>query len=284
LHGQYKTDPKAVKKQVAQQFESLFMQMVMRSMRDANKSFSSDLVSSNDMDFYQEMFDKQLSLSMSSRGLGIAKMIEDNIDAQNAHIQPIAPEDLKQPDIHYQLKAEASLPVDETALAAPTTPADKSPALSHFDNPKAFVQAMWSSAKKAASHLGVSPSVLIAQAALETDWGKKMLNHNLFNIKADSQWKKASTQVASLENKNGVLVKEKSNFRAYGSVDESLDDYAHFVKTNQRYSQALSQANNPEQYLQGLQAAGYATDTQYAKKIMEIHESPHFKNLLLGLK
>ncbi len=282
LHGKYKTDPTAVKKQVAQQFESLFMQMVMRSMREANKSFSSDLVSSNDMDFYQEMFDKQLSLSLSSRGLGIAKMIEDNIDAQHAIAHPIDPKDLKQPDIHYQTNLAANAPVEITEAMLPTT--NTAPEPHHFNTPKAFVQAVWSAAKKAASSLGVSPSVLIAQAALETDWGKKMLNHNLFNIKADPQWKKASTQVASLENKNGVLVKEKSNFRAYASIDESLEDYAHFVKTNQRYSQALTKSDNPAGYAQGLQAAGYATDTQYAKKIMEIHESQHFKNLLVGLK
>lgn len=282
LHGQYKTDPNAVKKQVAQQFESLFVQMVMRSMREANKSFSSDLISSNDMDFYQEMFDKQLSLNLSSRGLGIAKMIEDNIDAQHAVAHPIPFNDLKQPDIHYQPKTAINTPIDVSETMLP--PASATPEKNTFHTPKAFVQAIWSAAKKAASSLGVSPSVLIAQAALETDWGKKMLNHNLFNIKADPQWKKASTQVASLENKNGVLVKEKSNFRAYGSIDESLEDYAHFVKTNQRYSQALTQGENPQRYVQGLQAAGYATDTQYAKKIMEIHESQHFKNLLLGLK
>lgn len=287
LHGQYKTNPAAVKKQVAQQFESLLVQMVMRSMREANKSFSSDLISSNDMDFYQEMFDKQLSLSLSSRGLGVAKMIEDNMDAQLTRAKAIAPSDMVQPDLKHLMKPATLTTVSNPS--ADTTDITSAPLTQHttqsaFESPKAFVQAMWSSAKKAAASLGVSPSVLIAQAALETDWGKKMLNHNLFNIKADPQWKKASTQVASLENKNGVLVKEKASFRAYDNIDESLADYAHFVKNNQRYSQALTQAQSPQGYVQGLQNAGYATDTQYAKKIMDIHESQHFKNLLLGLK
>lgn len=287
LHGQYKTNPAAVKKQVAQQFESLLVQMVMRSMREANKSFSSDLISSNDMDFYQEMFDKQLSLSLSSRGLGVAKMIEDNMDAQLAHAKPVAASDLVQPDLKHLMPPQALVatrnPEADTSTMETALPAQQA-TQNAFESPKAFVHAMWSSAKKAAAAIGVSPSVLIAQAALETDWGKKMLNHNLFNIKADPQWKKGSTQVASLENKNGVLVKEKASFRAYDSIDESLNDYAHFVKTNQRYSQALNEAHNPQTYVQALQNAGYATDTQYAKKIMDIHESQHFKNLLFGLK
>lgn len=289
LHSQYKKDPEAVKKQVAQQFESLFVQMVMKSMREANKSFSSDLLNSDDMDFYQEMFDKQLSLSLSNHGLGLAKMIEQNMDAQmgKASMDTSATPS-NQPVISINLtKAEAAMPALtpesslETNLPPIEAPTRKS---STFDSPKSFVQGIWAAAKKAASVIGTPASVLVAQAALETDWGKKALNHNLFNIKADAQWKKATTTVASLENKNGVLVKEKSNFRAYASIEDSIDDYANFLTSHQRYKQALTQANNPAEYMNALQSAGYATDPHYADKVMKLHESSHFKSLLIGLK
>lgn len=287
LHAQYKSDPNAVKKQVSQQFESLFVQMVMKSMREANKSFSSDLLNSDDMDFYQEMFDKQLSLSLSNHGLGLAKMIEQNMDAQMGKAKmDMLPSDQPVISINFAKTELASpTPTPSTPVEANTVSIEApTRTSSHFDSPKSFVQGIWAAAKKAASVIGTPASVLVAQAALETDWGKKALNHNLFNIKADPQWKKATTTVASIENKNGVLVKEKSNFRAYASIEDSIDDYANFLTSNQRYKQALTQASNPADYMNALQSAGYATDPHYADKVMKLHESSHFKSLLIGLK
>lgn len=292
LHAQYKKDPDSVKKQVSQQFESLFVQMVMKSMREANKSFSSDLLGSDDMDFYQEMFDKQLSLSLSNHGLGLAKMIEQNMDAQmGKSMMDMTPSPNNQPILSMNLTprtlTETSEPSTTAELnAAPinTSTQTQTPTTSRFDSPKSFVQGIWAAAKKAASVIGTPASVLVAQAALETDWGKKALNHNLFNIKADPQWKKATTSVATLENKNGVLVKEKSNFRAYASIEDSIDDYADFLTSNQRYKHALTEARDPAMYMNALQSAGYATDPHYAEKVMKLHESSHFKSLLIGLK
>lgn len=283
LHTQLKNNPNAAKKQVAQQFEALLVQMMMKSMRDANKTFASDLLNGNEMDFYQEMFDKQLSLSLSNHGLGIADMIEKNIDAHQAPALSTPVETLPSNTLREPVPNTLAFhPI--TTVTPPKITAQVSSPVSRKEDKASFIQAIWSGAKLAARALGTHPSILVAQAALETDWGKKMLNHNLFNIKADSQWKKASTTVASLENKNGVLVKEKSNFRAYDSIHESLQDYVQFLKTHQRYSDALTKTSDPSAYINALQTAGYATDKDYAQKVMKIHESPDFKKMLVGLK
>lgn len=286
LHAELKNNPAAAKKQVAQQFEALLVQMMMKSMRDANKSFSSDLLQSNEMDFYQEMFDKQLSLNLSNQGLGVAKLIEANIDAQSKKVANPMAIDTQSPakpramlTLNEQQKAPLLEKTSELPQASPSPIQEP-----QFKTKSAFIQALWSGAKRTASTLGLHPSILIAQAALETDWGKKMLNHNLFNIKADHQWKKESTTVDSLEARNGILVKEKSSYRAYPSIDESLNDYAHFIQSNQRYSHALTKTNDPGAYMNALQQAGYATDTEYAKKVMKIHESTDFKKMLAELK
>lgn len=284
LHAQAKRDPNAAKKEVAKQFESIFIQMVLRSMREANKPLASDLMGSSNMDFYQEMFDKQLSMSLSNRGIGLAQMIEANLNEHESG-RPIPASDINLMPKPSSLPLVVNNPVNIAAAAsAAPQPTPRETSKTNFTTAADFVKSVWGSAKRAASSLGVSPAVLVAQAALETDWGKKVIHQNLFNIKADSRWKNQVTTVAALENKNGVLVKEKSNYRAYNSVDESFDDYADFIKTNQRYGVALTQAHNPEGYMNALQSAGYATDNDYAKKVMQIHDSAHFKTLLVGLK
>ncbi len=282
LRAQAKRDPNAAKKEVAKQFESIFIQMVLRSMREANKPLASDLMGGENMDFYQEMFDKQLSLSLSNRGIGLAQMIEANLNERESG-QPVPASDINLMPKPSSLPLVVSNPVN-TSAALPPPQTTEVPTQSKFVTAAEFVKSIWGSAKRAAGSLGVSPAVLVAQAALETDWGKKVIHQNLFNIKADSRWKNQTTTVAALENKNGVLVKEKSSYRAYHSVDESFDDYADFIKTNQRYGVALTQAHDPEGYMNALQSAGYATDTEYAKKVMQIHDSAHFKSLLVGLK
>ncbi len=282
LHAQAKRDPNAAKKEVAKQFESIFIQMVLRSMREANKPLASDLMGSQNMDFYQEMFDKQLSMSLSNRGIGLAQMIEANLNERESG-RAIPASEINLMPKPSSLPIVVPNPINTAAVFTPSQPSETT-TKSTFKTASDFVKSIWGSAKRAASSLGVSPAVLVAQAALETDWGKKVIHQNLFNIKADSRWKNQTTTVAALENKNGVLVKEKSSYRAYHSVDESFDDYADFIKTNQRYGTALTQAHDPSGYMNALQSAGYATDTDYAKKVMQIHDSAHFKSLLVGLK
>ncbi len=275
---QYEKDGVAAKKEVSQQFESLFMQMVFHSMRDANKALASDLFGGQQMEMYQDMFDKQLSLMLPKGGLGLAELIEKNID----QMQQIPPE----------LAADHQVTTSPSVSSSQETPVEVASSQSKkFTTAGDFIKKLWSSAKLAAKAIGAPPELLLAQAALETNWGKSILpqgekgsSHNLFNIKAGSNWSNKTTQVASLEQRNGILVKEKSDFRSYDSYDESFADYVHLLKENDRYKNALTKAENPRQFTEALQAAGYATDENYAQKIMKIYSSQSFKDLVADVK
>lgn len=289
-----KSDPVAAKKEVAQQFEALLLQMVLRSMRDANAAFSSDAMGGNEMAMYTDMFDKQLTIAMSERGSGFAKMIEENIDHQ-MHIQPTNDQGLTpltlasaQPmllphPVNQPVQQDKKIALGEAKVSPPSVAvaADHAPTIS---TPRAFVRKVWHAAKQAASVIGVSPAVLIAQAALETDWGKKVISksNNLFNIKA-TNGAAPKVSASTLEYKNGLVVKEVANFKQYDSVADSFMDYAHLIKQQPRYEKALANAHLPDAYAKELQAAGFATDTNYASKIMAIMESSHFKSLIADM-
>lgn len=287
LRHQSKTHPELAKKEVSRQFEALLMQILLRSMRDANKPFASDLFGGDQMALYQDLLDKQMTLVMAETGTGFAEIIEKNIDQQN----PGGNKTTKNSDFHYSPQKNSTLyeskpvqnVVDKKLPLAPMNPVSQQP----FHSQEEFVKKLWSSAKQAASILGVDPKILLAQAALETDWGKKVItnshsehsSHNLFNIKADSNWNKNTTVMDTLEQKDGVLVKEKASFRSYDSYTDSFMDYVHFLKNNNRYESALNRANDPKQFVQALQEAGFATDSNYAEKIYKIFSSRSFKNI-----
>lgn len=150
-----------------------------------------------------------------------------------------------------------------------------------FASPEEFVATMMPMAEQAAKTLGVDPRYLVAQAALETGWGKSIIrggeggsSHNLFGIKAHG-WGGASTKVTTSEFVQGIKVKEKADFRSYDSFEQSFNDYVSFLQSNGRYSQALQSTANPERFVGELQRAGYATDPNYAKKISQIAQKLH---------
>jgi flagellar protein FlgJ len=150
-------------------------------------------------------------------------------------------------------------------------------ALPEFDSPQAFVNFMRPLAEQAASELGVKPQVLIAQAALETGWGQKIIkqadgssSHNLFGIKADQRWPGKEISVNTLEHRHGLVHREQASFRSYESFKQSFDDYVDFVKQGPRYQQALNHDGDARHYIQSLQKAGYATDPMYAEKVIDI--------------
>jgi flagellar protein FlgJ len=259
-------------------------------MRDANKPFESGLLASNDMSMYQDMFDKQITLALSERGVGFAKCIEDQIDRQTNTSTQLPNELPTANTISTKINEKVSLDLpSENKITAVATKADQvSPP---FKTPNEFVTTLWSGAKQAAQLIGVHPALLLAQAALETDWGKKIIthfpgktSHNLFNIKSDSEWKKESVRTATLEQKDGVLVKEQAQFRSYSSYEDSFMDYAHLITNSTRYDVARKHAEEPKAYTQALQNAGYASDEKYASKIMEVYNSPRFQALVHDLK
>jgi flagellar protein FlgJ len=158
-----------------------------------------------------------------------------------------------------------------------------------FSSPASFIETLLPYAKKAAKSLGISPEVLVAQSALETGWGRKILqtseqesSFNLFNIKSHNSWQGESVNKSSLEVEDGVGVQRRSNFRVYQDLHESFKDYTDFISNNKRYQQALEQGTNADRYIEELQEAGYATDPQYAEKIKTIMNSSNFQSVVAG--
>lgn len=159
-----------------------------------------------------------------------------------------------------------------------------------FGSPNEFVEHLYPIAEQEAQKLGVDPRVILAQAALETGWGRYMISHpdgsnsfNLFGIKADRRWSGDQAVVSTLEYRSGVAQRERAAFRSYQSYAQSLADYVGFLQRNPRYQKALQVAEDPQAFTQGLQQAGYATDPSYAQKILRIMHSPAMRNALANL-
>lgn len=273
--------PEALR-QVAGQFEALFMQMMLKSMRDA--SWQDDLFNSEQGDMYRDMFDQQLAINLSqASGLGLADMLTRQLSGVRAPAAPVDPADSAfRPRIFQGEVKPLSAPVMvqrfisnfATAPAAPQQPSHSAPL---GDSPETFVQSLWPHAQQAARALGVAPELLLAQAALETHWGQSIINfqdgrssHNLFGIKADPSWAGKRINVPTLEYIDGIAVRRTEPFRVYDSYTDSFADYVDFIRNNPRYEAALRQAHNPDAYAAALQGAGYATDPQYARKISAI--------------
>lgn len=308
LKGQAQTDEQAALKQVAGEFEQLFMSMMLKSMRQAGDVLAADSpFNSSDVKFFQEMYDQQLTLELSRQdSIGLADIIVRQLSQRaDAVTQPESEDDTTAQSWTERMlnRALNSGPVVQSAGPAYSAPlvasepveveaksdagiqaqseqnADAGARLpSRFETPADFVEALIPLAEKAAAALNLAPGVLLAQAALETGWGKFVTrdvasgqsSFNLFNIKADSRWQGDAVQVQTLEYRGGVAQKEQARFRAYGSYADSFNDYVNFLQDNPRYQQALEHTANPARFVQELQAAGYATDPRYADKLERI--------------
>lgn len=163
--------------------------------------------------------------------------------------------------------------LDDGRIAQPPLARGKS----MFASADEFIATMLPMAQKAAERIGVDARYLVAQAALETGWGKSIIrqqdggsSHNLFGIKTGSRWDGASARALTTEYEGGKAVKEIAAFRSYSSFEQSFHDYVSFLQGNDRYQNALDSAANPERFMQELQRAGYATDPQYARKVAQI--------------
>lgn len=294
---------------VAKQFESVMLQMVMKSMREASKPLKSELFQSQDLDLYEDMFDSQLSLTLSQgNGIGLAKMLAQQIQKLNRAVNHMGaenkatPEEAETQSVYAQLNNSGNLSLsardqqmiksfsklNEDQIA--TTAASVIPSwwrrvskgirkLRDFNTPEEFITSLLPAATEVAKRIGVDPRVILAQAALETAWGRSILgshsgtnSHNLFGIKA-SNWDGASVTATTHEYYDGKKVKEDDSFRSYSSYADSFADYISFLQKNPRYQHALANAQDPGQFTKALQDAGYATDPYYAQKIMQIFHS-----------
>jgi len=271
-------------RQVAAQFESLFVNMMLKSMRQA--SLGDAIFDSNQSKMYQDMSDQQLASDLSSRGgLGLQDVILKQLGGDSAlmnnQVKPGQAYSIDTVVIRPALGAKVNARVIEQIKDA--KPAEMSTHIKQtaeqmtFDNPQDFVEKLWPYAQQAAEKIGLSPEVILSQAALETGWGKHVLSNakgessfNLFNIKADNSWSGDYTTKNALEYREGKALHESSRFRAYESYQQSFDDYVQFLQTQPRYREALRHVNDPEAFVEHLHKAGYATDPQYSDKIKRI--------------
>jgi len=250
---------------VAQQVDALFLQMMLKSMRDANAAAGDG--DSNEMGMYQDMFDKQIALTMSQhQDLGLGSLLTRQIAARAAAggATPAPPDDHAAPR-----------PVAAPSSAAP--PATSAPPTSMTQSAGEFVDQVLPSIRAAAQALGLNPLVLLAQAALETGWGKRMARTadgnpslNLFGIKADDTWVGARAAANTVEYSGGVATQRQAAFRAYGSIEESVNDFAHLLKNSPRYRHAAAAGPDAQAYVDGIGRSGYATDPEYAAKLNDI--------------
>ncbi len=331
-------------RKVAQEFESLFMNEMLKAMRSANAAFGEgNFMNSNESKTYQDMHDQQLAVTLSKegRGIGLADVLVrqmSKIKQPSSRPNPFA--QIEQPvaavseskadkvasnegfrdDVALLNRRRLAVPgkladrllagivpsaAEGKALAgndwipAQTRAAPREQALSlansdaltgrriaqpplapgkaAFSSPQEFVATMLPMAQAVAEKIGVDPRYLVAQAALETGWGKSIIrtrdgesSHNLFGIKSHGSWEGESARVLTTDYKGGKAVKEAASFRAYDSYAQSFEDYISFLQNNGRYEKALNSTENPERFVKELQQAGYATDPNYARKISQI--------------
>jgi len=298
LKGEARVHSPAALKAACQQFEALFMQMMLKSMREAtpqNGPFDSQQTK-----FFQGMADQQLALKLSQgQGIGLAQMLAKQLQRTLPGYAD-ATKTTAAPGSYAVPPRSAIAPEGSTAGTAPTgtgtatasaSAGSDAGATAGFESPADFVRKLWPQAVEAARKLGTDPRALIAQAALETGWGQAVIagrdgksSHNLFNIKADGRWGGPSVAKTTVEYSGGVAKKEVASFRAYNSFSDSFKDYVHFLKSRPRYSHALSVAGNPQAFVNALQQAGYATDPKYAQKISHILHSEPMVDTLASLK
>jgi len=362
-------------RKVAQEFESLFLNEMLKSMRSANEVLGKDNpLNTPAAKQYQEMYDQQLSVTLSRQGGGIG--LADVLMRQMSKNKTAVPgEAAATTALTAEVKAPAATTVDspfvrsngqrplwasrvattpaaaadghkndmamlnQRRLALPSKLTDRllagivpsadparatlntaavpgrtspgldavlkgsrqpmlsasgvqgrmqiygravaqpplAPAKQAFESPDAFVATMLPMAQQAADRIGVDPLYLVAQAALETGWGKSVMrqqdgssSHNLFGIKATGSWQGAQARAITSEFKGGQMVKETADFRSYDSYQDSFHDLVTLLQSNNRYKEVLSAADKPEQFVRELQKAGYATDPEYASKISQI--------------
>jgi flagellar protein FlgJ len=291
-----KADPQALKA-TAQQFEAVFVQMILKSMRAATPQ--DGMFDSDQTRFYQEMLDAQLSQVMAAKGgMGLAAVIERQLsrpDAVNAPdfeggiplMPPARPLLLGPAQRAYPLpndQAPRSLPID----SSPVRPALPATSGAGDGQTQAFVNSVWPHAVAASQQTGIPPHFMVAHAALESGWGRAepraadgRPSYNLFGIKAGGNWRGAVVSAPTTEYVGGVAEQRVERFRAYGSYAEAFQDYAQLLAKSPRYREVIA-STDAAGFSRGLQRAGYATDPQYASKLERIIGGPTLRTALVG--
>ena len=272
LKAQTRQDPGANLRPVARQMEGMFVQMMLKSMREALPK--DGIFSSDSTRLYTSMYDQQIAQQMTAgKGLGLADMMVKQMAGDQAPVEPA--DQMQQVPMKFPLETVTSY--QNQALtqlvrkAMPKVPEDGDEPLT--GDSKDFLAQLSLPARLASEQSGVPHHLILAQAALESGWGQRQIQRengepsfNIFGVKATPGWKGPTTEITTTEYENGEAVKVKAKFRVYSSYLEALSDYVGMLTRNKRYS-AVTTAATAEQGAQALQNAGYATDPNYARKL-----------------
>ncbi|KQQ88108.1 flagellar assembly peptidoglycan hydrolase FlgJ [Massilia sp. Leaf139] len=264
----------------AQQFEALFINQMMKSMRDATPS--EGLMDNQQTKMFTSMLDQQLSQNMAKRGMGLADVLVRQLSSQtDAKALAIGTDGANGTngaasalDIPMLPKNLGPLKGMEGAIQTNGLSASGRSQAPHV---RAFQEKLGAHAAEAEAVTGVPAKFMLGQAALETGWGKRMIRNadgsnanNLFGIKAGPNWKGKVATAVTTEYVNGVARQKVEKFRAYDTPADSFKDYARMLANNPRYEKVLDHAGDASAFAHGLQRAGYATDPQYAAKLSKI--------------
>ena len=303
LRNQFKKDPQAGLKAAAQQFETLFLQMVLKSMRDTVPT--DGLLHSDQTRFYNGLLDQQMAQNMAGagNGVGFARLIEQQL---GAHVGGAGLEDgidelsamiagkglpaglpgagaLQYHEVPSSLPTSAAYALQNALAASSTRNSGEAPA-----SARDFVNQLWPNAVEASRSTGIPPQFLVAHAALESGWGKREIRHpdgssahNLFGIKAGTSWAGKTVDTLTTEYVNGVPQQSVEKFRAYDSYADAFRDYANLLRNNPRYGGVIGTQDGTE-FARRLQTAGYATDPKYAEKLSGIINGPTLRQALIG--
>ncbi|MGY4829981.1 flagellar assembly peptidoglycan hydrolase FlgJ [Sphaerotilaceae bacterium SBD11-9] len=260
LRNTASTDPKAAVREAAKQFEGIFMQQLMKSMREA--TMSSGMLDNSGTKLGTEMLDTQFATQMTGLRGGLSDVIARQLERQLG--EPLA-------NIAADA-AKAAVAKDAVTKEAPAAPL--SPSLQGKERQIGFLKLHDSAAKAAEAATGIPANFMVAQAAHESGWGRHEIKNsdgstsfNVFGIKAGANWKGPTAEVTTTEVIDGQARKVKAKFRAYSSYEEAFTDYAQMMKNNPRYAKVVDAGTSAQGFAQGLQKAGYATDPAYADKL-----------------
>jgi peptidoglycan hydrolase FlgJ len=256
IKRQVRSDDPAALKAVAQQFEALFLQMVLKSMRDATPK--EGLFDSDQTRLYESLLDQQMSQVLAAKGgTGLAKVIESQLSRD-------------------AIPADVLERASDAGVAAAATPAPLAAPVQPSATSRGFVEKMMPHAADASRTSGIPARYMLGQAALETGWGRSELrgadgqpSHNVFGIKAGSDWKGATVDASTTEYVDGVAQQRTERFRAYGSYAEAFQDYANLLSGSPRYSAAVA-STDAAGFARALGRAGYAPDPAYADKLTRV--------------
>ena len=301
LRAQFQKDPQLGLKGAAQQFETLFLQMVLKSMRDATPQ--DGMLDSDSSRFYTGLLDQQMAQNMATtgKGVGFAQLIEQQLGrsmtpspataqgeaaaASSANTAgnalPLATPDAR----HLQYRTVlGNLPTSASYVTPPEISSSSSAARDDApSSAKDFVNRVWPHAVEASRSTGIAPQFLVAHSALESGWGRTEIrkadgssSYNLFGVKAGKNWTGATVDATTTEYVNGQPQKSVERFRAYGSYEEAFRDYASLLRSNPRYSGVIGSQSGTE-FARGLQQAGYATDSNYLRSHWHEVASRYFR-------